>query len=732
MEHALAGIAITTFVKDLVELATPTFTYNTEWCQVGENKEQLSKLRDEVTGTLDGLTRLAQGFSLNTQPSLELLTALDDLKSHLESVHNKCNKASQHPSLFKSWWNRDKIDREIKRLQDLKKDCHDQFAEPLKSRALLLERKAPSFRSRTRPLKSRTLLLELREVPLGSHAQLLELKEAPLCLDTTSRIEHTANEVEVMGLQQKLERWLEYPPNMKRRQDDTQELQHKALELGSWAATSSRVGRRSQDGCGFEEILVPGRLNSDSVPLQPATTGAAVAYFYFDFRDEKSQHVKMMLQSIILQLSAQSPNSYSALEKINPVKYSRRRSNVSLVTLTPDITHEDIRRFIDSELLPLSHLTRRMGANEIVEKVVKKSNGMFRLAALLLMELRDAFNPDLHAILTSFPDNLFGVYSRFLQQIHPTAVFYVSAVLRWLAFSSSRVTMPELEDALAFNFSCTSEFVYDPETGQECRQGVQNARGMIVVEKKWVNGPRIVSLAHASVEDYLRSEKFTQEYTAYDLRTGPSHRFLAQTCLGYLLQFADRPLIRKTQTDNLLDHMQQNIGITTCITQRQSHTPIVLGSVSFAGWKQPDSQSWFQVTKPLNVCSELGYTEAVRFLLLQNGADPNVNENGVTALRVASYAHLDIVRILLQSGAQVNTAALNQASTQRRWDIVQALVQKSCFSVLREWIAAGLVIALEDGGLEAVQICSKHGSILEVPKFSLTTCGHCFRAGSIR
>jgi hypothetical protein len=56
------------------------FTYNTEWFQVGENKEQLSKLRDEVTGTLDGLTRLAQGFSLNTQPSLELLTAFEDLK----------------------------------------------------------------------------------------------------------------------------------------------------------------------------------------------------------------------------------------------------------------------------------------------------------------------------------------------------------------------------------------------------------------------------------------------------------------------------------------------------------------------------------------------------------------------------------------------------------------------------------------------------------------------------
>jgi hypothetical protein len=171
--------------------------------------------------------------------------------------------------------------------------------------------------------------------------------------------------------------------------------------------------------------------------------GTAIAYFYFDFRDEKSQCVKIMLQSIILQLSAQSPNSYSALKRefessqgqtlpiydkllgilgellsdfghsyfildaldecnehddlvqfITQLRDWTTRSlhllitsqpreifmeafkHTSLVTLTPHITQNDIQRFIGSELLQLSHLTRRMGANEIVEKVVKKSNRM--------------------------------------------------------------------------------------------------------------------------------------------------------------------------------------------------------------------------------------------------------------------------------------------------------------------------------------------------------------------
>ncbi|KAJ7326499.1 putative multiple ankyrin repeats single kh domain protein [Mycena albidolilacea] len=333
------------------------------------------------------------------------------------------------------------------------------------------------------------------------------------------------------------------------------------------------------------------------------------------------------------------------------------------------------------------------------------------------MELRDAFNPDLHAILSSFPDNLFGVYSRFLQRIHPTAVFYVSAVLRWLSFSSSRVTMVHLEDALAFNFSNPSEFVYDlARWGENADRVCKMLEGLIVVTQEWDfwegKDTRTVALAHASVEDYFRSEKFAQEYPGYDLRVGPSHRFLAQTCLGYLLQFIDHPLIRKTRTDYPLgpyaaENWYYHLG--------RSDDPVLLsslvvrllqdGSNQYDAFNNLRQYSWsqFRVTKPLNVCSELGYTEVVRFLL-QNGADPNVNENGVTALIAASYAHLDIVRILLQSGAQVNTVALNQASTRRRWDIVQALVQKSCFSVLCEWIADGLVIALEGGGLEAVKI----------------------------
>jgi hypothetical protein len=171
-------------------------------------------------------------------------------------------------------------------------------------------------------------------------------------------------------------------------------------------------------------------------------------YFYFDFRDEKSQHVKIVLQSIILQLSAQSSKPYSALEQefkssqgqtlptynkllgilkellsdfthtyivldaldecnkhqvlvqlitrlrdwttqslhllftSQPHKiFTELFEGALLVVLTPDITHNNIQQFIDSELQSLLYLTRQTCAEEITEKIVKKSNGM--LASVL-------------------------------------------------------------------------------------------------------------------------------------------------------------------------------------------------------------------------------------------------------------------------------------------------------------------------------------------------------------
>jgi hypothetical protein len=92
MDPLLAGITLGSFVKDLVELVQNIKNSIDKVCesqfvyylvlsvaQVGENKERLSKLRDEVVGTLNGLTKFTEAHEYK-EPSPELLNALENLK----------------------------------------------------------------------------------------------------------------------------------------------------------------------------------------------------------------------------------------------------------------------------------------------------------------------------------------------------------------------------------------------------------------------------------------------------------------------------------------------------------------------------------------------------------------------------------------------------------------------------------------------------------------------------
>ncbi|KAJ7855177.1 hypothetical protein B0H14DRAFT_743488 [Mycena olivaceomarginata] len=177
MDPVLAGITIATFVKDLVELGR---NIKDSIDQVGENKEQHSRLRDEVTGTLNGLVGVTRGFG-NAQPSLELSTALEDLKSHLERIHNKSKKASQPTCWFKSWWNRRKIDQEVKRLNELKDSFHEQFT--LFSTARI-EGKADQIVDTTAQIQNTAV--EITDTTTRTQATAVKIAE------TTTRIESTA------------------------------------------------------------------------------------------------------------------------------------------------------------------------------------------------------------------------------------------------------------------------------------------------------------------------------------------------------------------------------------------------------------------------------------------------------------------------------------------------------------------------------------------------------------
>ncbi|KAJ7467223.1 hypothetical protein B0H11DRAFT_51465, partial [Mycena galericulata] len=346
------------------------------------------------------------------------------------------------------------------------------------------------------------------------------------------------------------------------------------------------------------------RLFDDGEKSRPP----AVTFFYFDFRDKERQSVESALRRIVLQLSAQSPHSYRALDEqyklsngqklpsyedlqkilqqllselgrtyvvldaldecdelsqiadlISTLRHwtdsplhlfitSQTRQilegfkGVPCMILNFNVTQEDIKFFVKTEIQTNPKLKIwRPRVDDITDRVSHKSQGMFRLAACLLIELsRCKFKNQLDNKLKSLPDTLFEIYDCFLDAILPEDWVFVEAVLRWLMFSERPMYLAQLSDAIAFDFTESGEYIYDPSRQEDTTTAISDwLEGLVTVKDS--HSYRMVSLAHVSVQDYLLSTHFMTKFHR-DLSESLSHTFIARSCIRYLLYFADHPL----------------------------------------------------------------------------------------------------------------------------------------------------------------------------------------------
>ncbi|KAJ7114718.1 ankyrin repeat-containing domain protein [Mycena epipterygia] len=669
-----------------------------------------------------------------------------------------------------------------------------------------------------------------------------------------SRISHKVDDVQLLALEQKLEKWLQNPPDMKKKQDDTQELHHAGTgswfldsqQFNEWKKKSGSLWIKGNSGTGKSVLssVVIKKLFKDRQPSVQGTV--AVAYFYFDFRDEERQLVKNMLRSIIMQLSAQSPNPYSALDRqynlckgqkllthedlltvldelllelgrtyivldaldeckdthlliqlISSLRQRRRSPLHLLVTsqpreiftvpfdgvehivLEPDTVHNDIQLFVssevDSKLENLKHLKHWKGRTvQIVTKVVEKSNGMFRLAACLLIEIaRPKFTEfNLDATLANLPNDLYGIYDRFLEGIDADAFISVQTVLRWLVFSARPLRLPELEDTLAFEFSDPQNHLYFPSKRDDYAKRVcELLEGLITVAEPPLKDYPIflfkeddeavglvVSLAHASVADYLASRAFGEKFCYYDLNEARSHTFISQSCVGYLLHFADHRLNKNTFPNYPLSSYAAQYWIHHLL---RCHDRAILSTSTRGLLKSGTGQylalnhlydpeepwcgrSWRRNgPSPLYMCSLFGYVEGVHFLL-EEGADVNAAEGRYgSALQAAcAQGDIEIVHLLLEQGADVNAAAaggyfsfgnaLHAASARGHTDVVRLLLEKGANvnaaggmygSTLQAASAEGhtdIVRLLLEKGVDVDTVGGRYGSALQ----AASTEGH--------
>jgi hypothetical protein len=307
------------------------------------------------------------------------------------------------------------------------------------------------------------------------------------------------------------------------------------------------------------------------------------------------------------------------------------------------------------------------------------------LAACLLIELGHChWEEDWQETLTVLPADLFGIYSRFFTRAKDTprlATVFIQAIFRWLVFSARQLTLDELADAIAFrldnpafDFSDPAKSVYNPKRRQGNSDIFKFLEGLIMIKN---DGKTKLSIAfaHSSVKDYILSLQFQQEFgTIIDLKENVSHRFITQTCVRYLLLFSEA---KHSMTKDTLPDYPISVyaakywfyHLRLCNDQDQEDllpsTMYLLedGSSQHAALYQLRSHQvyktcvWDELISPaVCMCSEMGYTEGVHFLILEYHASVDlVNRYGMTALHLAlSNGHPDIARLLIEHNASVD------------------------------------------------------------------------------
>ncbi|KAJ7269786.1 ankyrin repeat-containing domain protein [Mycena rebaudengoi] len=562
----------------------------------------------------------------------------------------------------------------------------------------------------------------------------------------------------------KLERWLRSPPDMAQKQHDTQALRQEGTgkwflegdkfiywqdHPGSlWIQGSSGAGKSVLSSAAITKLIHDKSLFNDR------GKSAAVAFFYFDFKDKIDHAVERALRRIVLQLAAQSRCHYEILdaqynlsggqtlptyhdlqcileellrqlertyiifdgldecadnEQVQIITlisrlqmwtesplhllftsqpravFSDGFKDVTCVYVESDVTQEDIRLFVEAELRKMKTWSSRI--DEIADRVVSKSNGMFRFAACILIELSHCKRQnELNRVIEDLPTDLFGVYDRFIQRIRRDDFVYVAAIFRWLLFGVRERyyyiidTLETLADAVSFDFSDPAHHTYDPTLRNDHANTVLEWLEGLVTVTADEHEERHLALAHSSVQDYLLSAPFAEKFKC-DLSLGPSHTFLAQSCIGGLLHFADHPFDHSTSyplaeyaakwwCHHLLRSQDRAVLFVDVMhlleNGSEQYNALILLRVN-----------WFrEELSPLELCAEEGYVEGV-CALLENGADM-----GAALQSAASGGHVAMVRLLLDKGANIDlhdancATALHIASRARRIEIVRLLLER--------------------------------------------------------
>ncbi|THW85207.1 hypothetical protein D6D15_08240 [Aureobasidium pullulans] len=375
-----------------------------------------------------------------------------------------------------------------------------------------------------------------------------------------------------------------------------------------------------------------------------------------------------------------------------------------------DGVNKDISDYLHTRLFSSDEFSRwssHKGLREMIEKEVsQQANGMFRLAACQLEDLKRCKNPErLSDALRTLPKTLQEIYARTLTSLKDS--YYSTEalfMLQYLVWSEVPITLGAMLDAIAVRPHETPAFKKVNRIF-EIQDLITLCSSLVtIIEVSRFTGripgveqrTREIHLAHSSVKEYLKSRHLARPFNQLSEEIY-ARGSIAQTCIGYLMSLPIDQFWGPNQNEfpfaAIASHWMEHARVAEATDDTLVQLILKLyqmesarlgtfeGNGTMNNWTTDNGtllyedwhDNWYDhdylhfanpfpyqevldVTyeRPLIHASHWGLETVVR-RLLRAGADVNADQCLDKPLHAAAFhGHDSVVKMLLESGANVN------------------------------------------------------------------------------
>ncbi|KAI0430593.1 hypothetical protein F5Y09DRAFT_307344 [Xylaria sp. FL1042] len=167
------------------------------------------------------------------------------------------------------------------------------------------------------------------------------------------------------------------------------------------------------------------------------------------------------------------------------------------------------------------------GSQPLVDLILKKSDGIFLWAALIMDRLDDCYSiEDMESVLKGVPSEMNDFYADIVGKIEQsTNADLAKCILKWIISAPEPLSVDELREAVKLDIKRTL-----------LTTGSQAALSQICRNLVLVNGDRQVQLMHQTVKTYLTSKD-----SNFYIPKRQAHEDIALVCLNYLSTSSFQP-----------------------------------------------------------------------------------------------------------------------------------------------------------------------------------------------